>query len=98
MKIIHISVGGPVQKISVNGTVYTFEWHPYCGPAKLNPNGDPSVTQPVAFLEAAGLWDEQGRRMEDGLCRWDYPAEPIRKHIGGRNYLVTGYHKPKRGS
>lgn len=94
-----VLVGGPVQKISVNGKIYTFEWHPYCGPTALKRNGDPLAKQPTEFLEAATFWNKQGREMENGLCVWyrEFEPEPITEHIGGRHWKLIGYKpaKPK---
>jgi hypothetical protein len=96
--LIHISLGGPVQKISVRGKIYTFEWHPYCGPIALKRNGDEARSQPVHFLEAASLWHQQGKRIENDLCVYDVPGEPISQHIVGRQYKIVGHHPDKRGS
>lgn len=86
-----------MRKISVNGRVIEFEMHPYCGPTMLNKKGDPLKNQPAAFLSAASLWVQQGQRIEDGLCRYDHPPEPILRHMGGKHYQVTGYAKPVKG-
>lgn len=75
--VICILTGGPMHRISVNGKIYEFEMHPCCGPTLLNRNGDPLKHQPTSFLEAASLWAQQGRRIEDGLCRWDHEPKPI---------------------
>jgi hypothetical protein len=90
-------VGGPTLKISVGGKIYDFEDHSYCGPTALNKRGDPLANQPAAFLEAASLWCQQGKRMEDGLARWDHEPEPIVKWVGKRTAIITGYHPAKRG-
>jgi len=92
-----LSLGGEDYRISVGGQVVTFELHPYCGPTLLDHKGDPADDQPLEFLKAASLWIQQGKRMEDGLCRWDHPSEPITEHLGGRHYLVIGYTMPRRG-
>jgi hypothetical protein len=93
-----LDCGGPMLKISVDGKIIEFEMHPYCGPTILNKKGSPLTYQPVSFLKAASLWAQQGKRMEDGLCRWDHESEPIAKHIVGKNYVVTGYTKPRKGN
>jgi hypothetical protein len=93
-----LDCGGPMFKISVGGKIIEFEMHPYCGPNILDRKGRPLDKQPQDFLEAASLWASQGRRMEDGLCRWDHEPEPITKHIGGKHYAVTGYTKPRKGN
>ncbi len=98
LTIIHISTGGPMRTIQVNGRRYTFEMHPYCGPTILNRKGEPAKKQPVEFLHAASLWAQQGKRIEDGLCRWDHPEEeiPIGKKIG-RSFFVERFDiKPAR--
>lgn len=96
-KFIHVSLGGPMRKISVNGKIIEFEMHPYCGPVILDRHGSEAKDQPVDFLEAASLWAQQGQRMDNGLCRWDHEAKPIKKHMGGKHYKIVGYEEPKRG-
>ena len=93
-----VDCGGPMLKISVGGKVIEFEMHPYCGPNILNRKGEPLATQPHDFLVAASLWAQQGRRMEDGLCRWDHPPKEILKHLGGRHWQILGYEQPVRGT
>ena len=85
------------MRISVEGKVYLFEMHRWVGPVALRRDGEPAKLQPEAFLRAASLWAQQGKRVEDGLCRWDWPKEPILKHLGGRNYRVVGYTEARRG-
>lgn len=87
----------PEFDIRVGGKRYHFEWHPYMGPVALKRNGDPAKAQPGPFLEAASLWNAHGRRMEDGLCRWDHEPKEILKHLGGRNWKIVGYHPAVRG-
>lgn len=84
-------------KISVNRKIIEFEMHPYCGPTILDRHGTPLTNQPKGFLEAASLWAQQGRRMEDGLCRWDRKPEMILRYLGGRHYEVLGEKPAKRG-
>lgn len=97
--VIHISLGGPDRKISVGGKILTFEDHPYCGPVLLKRNGDPARHQPNDFLEAASLWCQQGRRLdENGIAIWDTESKPITQHMGGRHHKVIGHTKPTRGS
>lgn len=96
-ELIHISVGGPEYDIQVDGEVYHFEMHPYCGPIRLNKRGDEHKQQPMKFLEAASLWAQQGQRVENGLCRWDREPKPILKHLGGRNYTIIGHHPAEKG-
>lgn len=95
--VIHILTGGPEHDIQVNGKRYHFEMHPYCGPILLDENGEAAKDQPMAFLEAVTLWAQQGRRIEDGLCRWDHNAQPIFEHISGRKFRIIGHHLPRRG-
>lgn len=92
-----ILVGGPTRKISVNGKILTFEMHPMCGPILLKRNGDAAAKQPMAFLEAASLWAQQGQRMEGDLCRWDRPGEMITEHIAGKHYKFIGMTEPTKG-
>lgn len=92
-----IDVGGPDHLIQVHGKLYNFEMHPYCGPVALRRDGEPLADQPIAFLSAVTLWAEQGKRVENGLCRWDKASEPILKHIVGRHYKVVGYTEPVKG-
>ena len=93
-----IDVGGPEFTISVAGKRYLFEMHPYCGPNVLNRRtGEPLEHQPMPFLEAASLWAQQGQRVEDGLCVWNYKPKKILKHLGGRNYQILGYEQAEKG-
>lgn len=92
-----LDCGGPMHKISVGGKIYDFEMHPYCGPAVLNRKGEPLKHQPRGFLEAASLWAQQGRQVEDGLCVWHHEPKPILQHLGGRNYLIIGEEPPVKG-
>jgi hypothetical protein len=92
-----LELGGPMRKISVNGKIYEFEMHPYCGPTILNRAGEPAKRQPKEFLKAASLWAQQGQRMEGDLCRWDHPPEPITRHVGGRHHILIGETAWKRG-
>lgn len=52
---VFISAGGPMFRISVDGAIYEFEIHPYCGPTLLNRRGEPLQNQPSNFLLAASL-------------------------------------------
>lgn len=94
---VMLDLGGPDFVISVRGKRIKFEMHPWCGPVALTRRGDPASVQPMAFLAAASLWAQQGRRVEDGLCVWHHDPKPILKHLGGRNYLIVGYHPAVRG-
>ncbi len=85
-------------KISVGGEIIDFEMHPNCGPNILDRNGRPLNRQPHDFLHAASLWAQQGKRMENGLCRWDHEPKMITKHLGGRRYKLVGYEHPMRGA
>lgn len=98
MKIIHMMKGGPTHRISVGGKIIEFEMHRYCGPVALGKKGQPLKKQDSAFLEAASRWCQQGKRIEDGLCRWDHEPEPITIHMGGRKYLTVGWKPPVKGS
>lgn len=95
----YIDGGGPMRKISVNGRIYEFEMHWYCGPTILNRKGDPLKHQPLDFLHAASLWAQQGERVDDnGLCVWEHEAKPILKHLGGRHYKIIGHEPPQPGA
>lgn len=89
----------PLLKISVGGKIYEFEMHPYCGPTLLSKKGDPIdvAKHPKDFLHASSLWAQQGKRMEDGFCRWDHEPKKIVKHLGGKYYKIVGYEKSVRG-
>jgi hypothetical protein len=98
MNAIFVLMGGPEHDISVNGKIYHFEMHPYCGPIALNKrNGEALKHQFGPFLEAASLWAQQGRRVENGMCIWDREPKPILKHLGGRHYQIVGHHPAERG-
>lgn len=84
--------------ISVKGNLYTFEWANYVGPVALTKRGDPLAKQPNDFLEAASLWHQQGREVdEQGLCIYHFHHEqtPIVKHVSKRTGFVTGWTKPQ---
>lgn len=97
MNTICILKGGPMLKISVGGKVIEFESHPYCGPNILKRNGEPLEKQPEDFLNAASLWVQQGKRMENGLCRWDHEPEDIVEHLGGKHWKIVGQKPARRG-
>ena len=97
MKFIHIMLGGPTRKIQVDGKVFTFEMHRYCGPMLLKRNGEPAAHQPNKFIAAASLWAQQGERMEGDLCRWDREPKKIVQHLGGRHWKLVGYEPAVRG-
>lgn len=99
MKLLHISLGGPMRKISVGGKVIEFEMHPYCGPNILKRNGEPLKHQPMAFLEAASLWAQQGEKIdEQGLCIWFREPKEILQHLGGKHWKLVGYEPAERGN
>lgn len=90
--VVHVSMGGPTRVIQINGRRYTFEMHPFCGPIRLDNLGEEHPEQPDEFLEGASYWAQQGQRMEDDLCRWDWPAQEIpRGKQVGRSLLVTHF-------
>ncbi len=96
MTLVHVSLGGPMRTIQVNGIRFIFEMHPYCGPTILNRRGEPAKNQPSQFLHAASLWAQQGQKVDDsGLCVWEHPAEdvPILKRVSRRASVVTGWTK-----
>ncbi len=96
---MHLSVGGPMRKISVGGKIFDFEMHPYCGPTLLDNRGHPKDIQkhPKDFLHAASQWSSQGQKIEDGLCVWFHEPEDILKHMGGRHWLLIGQKPAVRG-
>lgn len=93
-----LDYGGPTLKISVGGVIHEFEDHPYCGPVKLTKRGEPSSHQPGDFLLAASLWYQQGKLVENGLCRWKHEAEPILRHMGGKHWALVGWNEPRDGA
>jgi hypothetical protein len=89
--------GSPTLKISVNHRVVIFEDHPWCGLIAVNARtGEPLKRQPNDFLKAVTLWNQQGKLVEDGLCKWMHDAEPILKKVDGR-WIVDGYKEPVQG-
>lgn len=96
--VAHISVGGPTLEIQVRGKRWRFEMHPYCGPIILNKNENEAASQPLYVLDAISLWAQQGRREEDGMCRWDHAPKEILKHLHGNHYKFLGYEEPVRGA
>lgn len=98
MKLIHMSVGGPDFTIQVNGKRIRFEFHPYCGPIAIKKTGEAKKVQPHAFLEAASLWAQQGKKVgEDGLCIWFREPREMVQHLGGKHYSFLGYEPAERG-
>lgn len=96
--VVVLDIGGSMHKISVNGKIYHFEMHPYCGPNILNKRTGSSVkNQPDAFLVAASLWAQQGKRIDsDGICIWMREPEEILRHLGN-HYEIIGYTESARG-
>lgn len=74
--------------IEVGGKTYRFEWHSYSGPARVKENGEIHGHQPMAFLRAASLWNLQGRRVENGMCVWHEPRQPVTEMRGRRRVIV----------
>lgn len=91
---INLDCGGPSYEIEAGGKRWFFEWNPYGGPTVLNRNTEaPIVTQPAEgspFWGAVTWWDQQGRRLKDGLCVWNRHCEPVFETapIGARRLLV----------
>lgn len=59
----HYFSGNGVQGFVCTTPVYkykgiTFEFHPYCGPVKLNKDGEPSKQQGIKFLKTIQEWVE----------------------------------------
>lgn len=63
-------------------------------------DGDPinALGPRHAFWTAVTLWAHQGERVEDGVCVWDRPPQPITEHVGGKHHRVVGYTSAERGS
>lgn len=95
MQIACILTGGPTRTIRAGGKVYSFEMHPFFGPAVLGKQGEPLANQPGpnhAFWVAVDLWHRQGQQVgADGLCVWKPGRRPILRHLGGRHYEIAGY-------
>lgn len=98
MELIHISLGGPIHTIQVNGRRVTFEMHPYCGPIAINKRtGESLKHQRMDFLTAVTQWVKGGKRTENDLCVWYHEPVEILKHLGGRHWKLVGYAQEKRG-
>lgn len=94
-----VNMGGPIKCIVVDGKRMYFEDHFYCGPIPCRANGtEIKIGYRHKFWTAATYWYQGGKVMQDDLCVWFYPSEPITKHLGGRHWLVTGYKDPVRGT
>lgn len=70
---VYVMLGGPERRILVQGKVYLFEMHPYCGPVLLRQDGEPRARQFTSsnkpFWDAVTLWAQQGEAVgEDGFC------------------------------
>lgn len=91
---IHLNCGGPSYEIDAGGKRWFFEWHPYFGPTVLNRNTEaPIVTQPAEnspFWDAVTWWDQQGRRVKDGICVWNRhcEAEFHRDQVSQKHFLI----------
>lgn len=97
-----IDCGGPEFDISVNGKIFHFEMHSYCGPVALDKRkgkeGSPLKNQPQEFLEAASLWAQQGQNIDGkGLCIWFHEPKEILKHLGGKHWKIIGYEPSVKG-
>ncbi len=84
-------VGGPDLHITVDGRVYCFEMHPYCGPVILGKRGDPLALQPAKkslFWVAVDCWVEQGKQIDTvNNCVYKLEVDiPILKHLGGKHF------------
>lgn len=90
--------GGKMHKIQVDGKVYEFEMHPFCGPTLLNKHGSPLKHQPTRFLYAASQWAKQGRKNENGLCVWYHEPEMIVENVTKRMGIFKGYKPAVRGT
>lgn len=68
--VAHLELGGPEYRINVNGKIYLFEDHKWCGPSALRRDTkEPMKNQPKAFLECASRWAQQGKKVtKDGLA------------------------------
>lgn len=90
-----VCVGGPIYCISVQGTDFYFELHPWCGLMSCTRDGDEREDLPPEhpFWTAVHLWHEQGAKVENGKCVYDPDLEvvPILKHLVGQHYLVVGH-------
>jgi len=95
-RVIHVMMGGEIKRISINGRILVFEDHPQIGPVLLRAGDEPAKIQSKIFLHAASMWYQQGKRMENGLCRWDHEPQPIVKRVGNKNF-ITGWSQPVKG-
>ncbi len=67
-----VDVGGPSRQIIIKGKVFYFEMHPHCGPMPCKRDGNERKHVPKIFWEAVTLWAQQGQRVENGICQWEY--------------------------
>jgi hypothetical protein len=88
-----VLIGGPTRRIAVDGREWTFEMHPYCGPAVLGKRGEILDVQPgprSLFWLAVWAWKDQGERIDaEGRCVWDRPAPLKVKHLKGGHYFLV---------
>lgn len=82
---IHISLGGPFYKITAGGKEYNFELPSYCGLVPINKDlSERTSPMPRAFWNAVNKWQEQGERMKDGECIWEFgPSLPRERKAEG---------------
>lgn len=79
---LHISRGGPILKIEINGKIVHFEMHPYCEPMLVDEAGEPIENPKLLRMlyEAVTAWVWKGRRVRDGFCVWEdwEKSKPVR--------------------
>lgn len=74
-----LKLGPPTLRIEVDGRIYPFEDHGYCGPTPLDKRGEPKDLGPRhRFWHAVTCWAAQGRELDaSGLAQWREPADPL---------------------
>lgn len=67
-----MTVAGPDHHIKIDGEIFTFEDHHYCGPIPLGKRGDPiHLPDHHAFWGCVSDWYQQGKVIDkNGLCVW----------------------------
>lgn len=76
--------------IAVGARRYRFDYSDIFGPSVVDRSGreiaQPSHRSP--FWRAVSLWALQGKRIDDGMCVWHEPAQPVCEQRGGQWHIV----------
>ena len=77
--VVHLSIS-PHRIIEVEGKIYQFDMHHYCGPMPCNKDGsDRKTPWPKRAWEAVQAWIDQGKKLyDDESCVYKLPKKEKR--------------------